>query len=61
MKAEYNRSNRIVNVKTKPMKKQKRFSWEVENTIRDRELLREKFERLDYRKQFPYSNDFIER
>jgi len=63
IKAEQLRNEMVKNryVKPKSMKKQKRYSWEVEKTKREREVLSQRFERLDYRKQFPYSNDFIER
>lgn len=59
VKADYKRRQRRENVRIDPFQKKIRYSWERENTNRDRRLLSENYARPDYRKQLPYSDDFI--
>jgi len=61
VKAERLRAEAFKNkyAKPKPFQKSLRYGWETVNTNTARELLAKEFERVDYRKQFPYSNDFI--
>jgi hypothetical protein len=61
VKADQLRVEAIKNgyVKPKAFEKPFRYGWEVANTNKARKLLAKNFERVDYRKQIPYSNDFI--